>query len=407
MRNLQIICCMLVFVGIVILSSAALADATKLPKKIYAHYMGCWPIANGALPYSKQEEAKVMRDDSPDRVASHGGHVRNWDLVPYGTNYTLEQSADLEIRRALRIGIDGFAVDAWAGGDNARRTLDALFKVAEEKNYPFELTICIDPTCGGDIVTSVKEMLDKHGHSAKLARRDGKPLVFGYQSIWSSLNYLKKQRPNLTDANLNLLRTKPEGWELMGDAYEDASKQLGQPIYWHLCLGAFYHGVNKEMVPKDGYAQAAAILAKHVQAVGAFTGLGAEEPDVAKAVKAAGAEWSTPLGMFQKENIPYELYGGKGLDWMVNNWENVRKLDTSLLQIDHSGYMVAYDKTLIPDKVVLAADYASGDNAIGGGGVGLYYYFTKNIAILAGPVWFNDKAINGKMKLTMQVDINF
>ena len=74
---------------------------------------------------------------------------------------------------------------------------------------------------------------------------------------------------------------------------------------------------------------------------------------------------------------------------------------------DHSGYMVAYDKTLIPDKVVLAADYASGDNAIGGGGVGLYYYFTKNIAILAGPVWFNDKAINGKMKLTMQVDINF
>jgi hypothetical protein len=38
--------------------------------------------------------------------------------------------------------------------------------------------------------------------------------------------------------------------------------------------------------------------------------------------------------------------------------------------------------------------------------VGLYYYFTKNIDLLTGPVWFNDEGINGKWKWTVQLDIN-
>jgi len=56
---------------------------------------------------------------------------------------------------------------------------------------------------------------------------------------------------------------------------------------------------------------------------------------------------------------------------------------------------------------VLAADYASGKNYIGGGGFGMYHYFTKDISLLTGPVWFNDHAINGQWKWTVQLDINF
>jgi hypothetical protein len=41
--------------------------------------------------------------------------------------FTLQTSADLQIRRALRGGIDGFFIDAWAGGDNARKVFDAPF----------------------------------------------------------------------------------------------------------------------------------------------------------------------------------------------------------------------------------------------------------------------------------------
>lgn len=82
---------------------------------------------------------------------------------------------------------------------------------------------------------------------------------------------------------------------------------------------------------------------------------------------------------------------------------------------ENTGFMAAFDRGFIPvkdkegneySKIVFAADYASGKNAIGGGGFGLYYYFTKDISLLTGPVWFNEEAINGKWKWTIQLDIN-
>jgi hypothetical protein len=81
----------------------------------------------------------------------------------------------------------------------------------------------------------------------------------------------------------------------------------------------------------------------------------------------------------------------------------------------NKGFMIGFDRGFLPakdsegneyKKIVLAADYASGKNAIGGGGVGVYYYFTKDISLLTGPVWFNDTAVNGKWKWTVQLDIN-
>jgi hypothetical protein len=82
---------------------------------------------------------------------------------------------------------------------------------------------------------------------------------------------------------------------------------------------------------------------------------------------------------------------------------------------ENTGFMIAFDHGFMPEKdlagneynkLVVAADYASGKNAFGGGGVGIYYFFTKDISLLAGPVWFNEEAINGKMKWTIQLDIN-
>jgi hypothetical protein len=82
-------------------------------------------------------------------------------------------------------------------------------------------------------------------------------------------------------------------------------------------------------------------------------------------------------------------------------------LRSSTGEKQNAGHMVALDHQLVPNKVVLAADYASGKNAIGGGGVGVYYYFTPNISLLAGPVWFNDPGLNGETKWTTQLDVNF
>jgi hypothetical protein len=82
---------------------------------------------------------------------------------------------------------------------------------------------------------------------------------------------------------------------------------------------------------------------------------------------------------------------------------------------ENTGFMVSFDRGFMPvkdkegneyNKLVFAADYASGKNALGGGGFGLYYFFTKDISLLTGPVWFNEEAINGKWKWTIQLDIN-
>lgn len=88
-------------------------------------------------------------------------------------------------------------------------------------------------------------------------------------------------------------------------------------------------------------------------------------------------------------------------------WGNGDVLRSSAGKKANTGWMVGYDKVLVPNKWTLIADYASGDNALGGGGAGLSYCFNKDASLLFGPVWFNDAGINGKMKWSTQVDINF
>jgi hypothetical protein len=54
------------------------------------------------------------------------------------------------------------------------------------------------------------------------------------------------------------------------------------------------------------------------------------------------------------------------------------------------------------DKWVLYADWASGKNLFGGGGVALEYYFNANIGLETGATWFNTEKYNGAWKWTVQ-----
>jgi hypothetical protein len=83
---------------------------------------------------------------------------------------------------------------------------------------------------------------------------------------------------------------------------------------------------------------------------------------------------------------------------------------------DRQGVMVAYQKQFYQAKFrdgsdyykwILSLDYVSGKNTIGGGGVAVGYYFTPDVSILTGPVWFNSKAINGSWKWSVQIDVKF
>lgn len=80
------------------------------------------------------------------------------------------------------------------------------------------------------------------------------------------------------------------------------------------------------------------------------------------------------------------------------------------------GFMIGYTHSYCPakhcdgrdyNKWSLNADFASGKNTIGGGGVGVTHYFTPDISILTGPVWFTDAHFNGQWKWSIQLDIDF
>jgi len=82
-------------------------------------------------------------------------------------------------------------------------------------------------------------------------------------------------------------------------------------------------------------------------------------------------------------------------------------LKSSTGEEEATGFMIGWDRWLVKDKFMLAADYASGDNAVGGGGFGLYWFFAPNASMLMGPVFFNDDGVNGEWKWTTQLDVNF
>ncbi len=310
------------------------------PKKVFAHYMGCYPAGTGATRSNQLSAGKEMRHDLPDDTSRRGGRFRNFPLLPWDPALTPEESADLEIRRAMRIGIDGFAVDAWAGGDGAKEVLDALIRVAEKKDYPFELTICLDPACGGTLVKTVREVLDRWGESPKLARRDGKPLIFSYSSRGLVMETLYAEIdariPDIArEAAAYRLRTTELGWHLMGQAFRRAEEQVGQPIFYHYDLIYFFHPMDEKLVRPGMMNDAAGAIARHVPALGSFGfyGFQGKVEEVARAVRAAGAEWGGAGGMHQKENMPLEIFMPKGTDWLRFVWADQRRDEASLVQL--------------------------------------------------------------------------
>jgi hypothetical protein len=308
-------------------------------RKLYAHYMGCYPVAFGATLYHRTNDAHEISHDSEDFVKALGGSRRDWYLAPHGLALNREQSAELDIKRAMRAGVDGFAIDAWAGGDEAKKTMDALFAAAEKNNLKFEVTICIDVSClpgnkkesGNNIqavADAVKYVLEHHGSSPNLARRNGKPLIFGYGSYSIYQTQEMQQIPE-----------GPQKWQRTVDAYKEVERLAGMPLFFHYCLLHYGHHACKKDFRKESFIDYAAYMGKHFGAVGAFFEEGAEwhadaladEATLSTGVKAGGAEWSQPM-WFQYNNVGGSLYCGKGTDILRERWERARKYDSSLIQ---------------------------------------------------------------------------
>lgn len=87
--------------------------------------------------------------------------------------------------------------------------------------------------------------------------------------------------------------------------------------------------------------------------------------------------------------------------------------ETILGQGQNEGVMASWDRTLseLSDKVWVAVDYMSGNNANGALSFGVSYAFAKNVSVIFGYDIYNNPDLNtlggGKNTFTTQLDINF
>src|SRR5690625_1758063 len=84
-------------------------------KKAFAHHMGSLNAGRGAMTWH------THYPELGDPAHSNGGDYRSLPLVPYDfPEMTLDEAAEYQISQALRIGLDGFAVNDLTGGDDAK-----------------------------------------------------------------------------------------------------------------------------------------------------------------------------------------------------------------------------------------------------------------------------------------------
>lgn len=314
------------------------------PKKFFAHYMGCFPIGGGGIsPGYARSKYHHLRHDSPNFEYAFGGRRRGEPLLPDSVDgLTFEQSAELEIKRALRAGIDGFAFMAIAGGpNNVFPVMDAMFKVCEENDYPFEITWALS---GLDrSIEAIDYILREHGDSPKLARRDGKVLMLGYQSVFSGIEgarkILSKRYPDIK-VDSPEERYSPEFLRLLREGFRTKlEERFDTPMYFQFGFGALFYGMKDKPKEERPWLETIGYLAEGFEAINAFHyQSGPTDYDaVAKAVTDKGSEWGEPL-MYSYENMLWKGYKPRsfpfepGSDAIRHCWENARKNKSTLIQ---------------------------------------------------------------------------
>lgn len=362
----------IVFLIVVVFATSAYllaADQVRqssVPKKIFAHYMGCLPLELfPALAYKECFEA--ARYGSKEYRQAIGGKYFNWPLLPDRWKQDGVEAAALEIRRAMRAGIDGFAVDL-SGRELALSTFRDLIHAAEKYNYPFEIAVCLDAPFRH--AGMIRYVLDQFSTSPKLARRNGKIVFLGYAShrdtqmlvgeylqrrtsgtvkepagytsttVFPGMPRLPRIRidyPNIN--NLGQLWDSPEGFAAFGETRRGYEQQLndGAPFYEQFELSAVLRGQSPLPDSHQARKELIAQLAKDYDSLGNFLiPLNATDEQIleyAGIARKAGAEWGSAI-CYQYDR-PYggRLHCPLIVENMIRLWDMAEKTGSSILQL--------------------------------------------------------------------------
>ena len=286
-------------------------------RKFFAHYMGCFPATSGWVAQSMAKSACLTNAVGWESFGGAGW--LNRPLAPFGFSQSDEADAALEVRRAMRAGLDGFAVDAWAGQKGARRRFEQLLRAAEPYGGRFQVTVCLDAACHtagyakdvpmwqrfADTVNDVLRFRD----SPAFATFEGRPLVFSYHS-----RFVVGRGP---EAEIAAAWTKFRG-AVPADVF--LAGDIDYLVKW-----------GDAAVDRSA---AVRFAARHFDALGGFLGVEGGwglDPLVAETTKACGRVWSQPM-VYQYQNPRGALIASRGLDRLADNWENARRTGSRLIQ---------------------------------------------------------------------------
>jgi len=287
--------------------------------------MGCYLIGTRSLAVDSMRKTEgELRPEGSTYLERVGGRWRDFPLMPSDYKPTLEEAADLEIRRAMRMGLDGFSVDVLAGQQDALNAIDALFQAAETHHYPFEITFCLDNP--EQNLKAIQHLIEKHGKSPNLARRDGKVLLLGYRCHRMG----ERLRPDLPKADW----FTPQGVQIYGDAIKELEKIAGEPLYAQFDLNGYLDSAPpKQAGDPEFWHSIMAAFAKNFGGVSGFFWGNGNYDLAAKAAREAGLDWGEPV-WYQYESIFWNNFRLKdGTDLLRERWDKAMANQSTLIQL--------------------------------------------------------------------------
>jgi len=316
------------------------AAAAGPEKQVFAHYMiGITPNTNAwEKRYQSQSTYEAPFSDKT------GGRYREYVHAPYAYEADKVADAHLEIRRALRAGIDGFSFNYFGDEAKARETIHAFFQAAAEGGYPFTFTLAVDSGIMPDrdaewgvggpsymgVVDIVRWFCTTFEESPHLARYKGRVPVFTYQGVWLMIDWAVYQGSGAFDWTLAndgpdtwwwqdpALRNTEAGWHFMAEAFREAARDaLGDAdaIHWVVDMDHFFYGAPESPSLED-WGRASEIVAGAAGTVQTFLPVwSGQEKALARAGEQVEGGWSQPVFLqYVRDTVTRETLGLANLE---------------------------------------------------------------------------------------------